>query len=159
MSSRGERATTEKKSHIALNGSTRSAFSLKLPFSSIDNLGSTIAPALVRARTVQFPLLGAKLVPARLKTMSTLCSNVRSASLLGTSSCPRLPLRPCTASERQCNPRQRKLDISCSAQSVSGSLRQGRSESRKDRLHVIALISEAVSVNVSCLPCLGGSDK
>lgn len=71
----------------------------------------------------------------------------------------RLPLRPCAASGRQCNPRQRKLDISCSAQSVSSSLRQGRSESRKDRLHVIALISEAVSVNVSPSLVLSGPDK
>lgn len=108
---------------------------------------------------MRFPLHRAKLVPERLKTMSMLCPNVQSAPLLGSSSCVRLPVRSCSATERQCNPRQRKLDISCSAQSLSGSLRQGRSESRKDRLHVIALISEAVSVNVSASYLFSGSDK
>ena len=57
--------------------------------------------------------------------------------------------RPCILSAGQPYPRQRTLDIVCSAQSVSGSLRQQQSGNRKDRLHVIALISEAVSVNVS----------
>ena len=57
--------------------------------------------------------------------------------------------RPRVFSAWQPYPRQRNLDTTCSAQSVPGSLRQQQSGSRKDRLHVIALISEAVSVNVS----------
>ena len=57
--------------------------------------------------------------------------------------------RPCVSLAGQSYPRQRNLDIMCSAQSVSGGLRQQQPGSRKDRLHVIALISEAVSVNVS----------
>ena len=57
--------------------------------------------------------------------------------------------RSCVLSAGLPYPRQRNLDTMCSAQNVSGSLRQQQSESRKDRLHVIALISEAVSVNVS----------
>jgi len=61
-------------------------------------------------------------------------------------------LRSCAASAQTAYPRQRNLDISCSLQSVTGSFRHGHSESKKDRLHVIALISEAVSVNVSVQP-------
>lgn len=97
-----------------------------------------------------FPASDSELSASKtIKTMTALYHNAEILSLQGSTPCVRLPQRPSAASGRQCNPRQRKLDISCSAQSVSSSLRQGRSESRKDRLHVIALISEAVSVNVS----------
>lgn len=66
--------------------------------------------------------------------------------------CERGFLRPCIVPAKLSYPRQRNVDISCSAQSVSGDLRQGVSGNKRDRLHVIALISEAVSVNVRIQP-------